>query len=322
MKPNKHLLLALKLLVSGGLLTLLYRQTPLAEIGAVFRDCTWSLLAVIFVLLLVNTSLSALKWRILLLSDGIDIPLGKLVVSYLIGGFFNIFLPSNIGGDSYRIVDVMRKSREGTRSAASVLADRLTGFIALVSLSLVASVFVAQRLDRPGLILLPLVALLLLVLFLLWQRTWVRVLLRLSRLDRFAPVVRITEKFFVTFARYGSDRRVVARVMAISFLFQFLLILAVYLMALALHAPVHWLYFGAFVPLITLMEAVPVSVYGIGIRDMGYVFFFGMAGMSDVQTRSLALLFLAVTFVYSLIGGLLYLGRVYSAWRENGTHGD
>jgi hypothetical protein len=43
MKPNKHLLLALKLLVSGGLLTLLYRQTPLAEIGAVFRDCTcWS----------------------------------------------------------------------------------------------------------------------------------------------------------------------------------------------------------------------------------------------------------------------------------------
>jgi hypothetical protein len=44
--------------------------------------------------------------------------------------------------------------------------------------------------------------------------------------------------------------------------------------------------------------------------------------MSDVQTRSLALLFLAVTFVYSLIGGLLYLGRVYSAWRENGTHGD
>ena len=58
-----------------------------------------------------------------------------------------------------------------------------------------------------------------------------------------------------------------------------------------------------------------MSVYGIGIRDMGYVFFFGMAGMSDVQTRSLALLFLAVTFVYSLIGGLLYLGRVYSAWR-------
>ena len=317
MKPNKHLLLACKLLVSGALLTLLYRQTPLAEIGAVFRDCTWSLLAVIFVLLLVNTSLSALKWRILLLSDGIDIPLGKLVVSYLIGGFFNIFLPSNIGGDSYRIVDVMEKSREGVRSAASVFADRLTGFIALVSLSLIASVFVAQRLDRPGLILLPLgaLALLLLVLFLLWQRTWVRVLLRLSRLDRFAAVVRITEKFFVTFARYGADRRVVVRVMAISFLFQLLLIFAVYLMALSLHAPVHWLYFGAFVPLITLMEAIPVSVYGIGIRDMGYVFFFGMAGMSDVQTRSLALLFLAVTFVYSLIGGLLYLGRVYSAWR-------
>ncbi|MDX9833876.1 MAG: lysylphosphatidylglycerol synthase transmembrane domain-containing protein [Desulfobulbus sp.] len=323
MKPNKHLLLVLKLLVSGGLLTLLYWQTPLVEIGAVFRECNWILLGVIFAILLVNTTLSALKWRILLLSDAIDVSLRKLVVSYLIGGFFNIFLPSNIGGDSYRIVDVMKKSREGARSAASVLADRLTGFIALVSLSLVSSVFVSLRLDRPGLILLPLVALslLLLILFMLWQRTWVRSLLRLTRLDRFAPVVRITEKFFIAFARYGADWQVVVQVMIISLLFQLLLILAVYLMALALHAPVSWLYFVAFVPLITLMEAVPVSIYGIGIRDMGYVFFFGMAGMNDIQTRSLALLFLAVTFVYSLIGGLLYLGRVYSAWKAAGKGG-
>ena len=322
MKPNKHLVLVLKLVVSGGLLTLLYRQTPLDEIGAVFRECNWALLVVIFVLLLVNTSLSALKWRILLLSDAIDIPLTKLVVSYLIGGFFNIFLPSNIGGDSYRIVDVMQRSREGARSAASVFADRLTGFIALVVLSLVSSVFVALRLDRPGLVLLPMVilGLLILVLYALRQQTWLRWLLRLTRLDRLTPLVSFTDKFLLAFARYGAERWVVARVMAISFLFQILLVFAVYLMALALQTRVPWVYFGAFVPLITLMEAVPVSIYGIGIRDMGYVFFFGMVGMSDIQTRSLALLFLAITFVYSLIGGMLYLGRVCSAWRKAGTH--
>ena len=90
-------------------------------------------------------------------------------------------------------------------------------------------------------------------------------------------------------------------------------------MALSLHTTVPWMYFGAFVPLITLMEAIPVSVYGIGIRDVGYVYFFGMAGMGEVQTRSLALLFLAITVGYSLVGGGLYLSRVYMAWRQAGA---
>ena len=43
-----------------------------------------------------------------------------------------------------------------------------------------------------------------------------------------------------------------------------------------------------------------------------------MAGMGDAQTRSLALLFLAITVAYSLVGGGLYLGRVYAGWKQSG----
>jgi uncharacterized membrane protein YbhN (UPF0104 family) len=139
-----------------------------------------------------------------------------------------------------------------------------------------------------------------------------------TRLDRLGPIASVSEKLLQTFARYGAEGWTVFQVMLISFVFQFLLIVAVYLMALSLHATVPWMYFGAFVPLITLMEAIPVSVYGIGIRDMGYVYFFGLAGMGDIQTRSLALLFLAITVGYSFVGGGLYLGRVYAAWRRSG----
>ena len=315
-KTRNRLFNLARILISVALLAWVLSRAGLAQLAAAARAADLRLYLLAVVLAATGIFMRAARWLALLRAVGARVPGRRAVYLYFVGAFFNTFLPTGFGGDVVRVLEI-GDGATSAQAAGTALVDRLTGFIALVSLSLVASVFVAQRLDRPGLILLPLgaLALLLLVLFLLWQRTWVRALLRLSRLDRFAAVVRITEKFFVTFARYGADRRVVVRVMAISFLFQFLLIFAVYLMALALHAPVHWLYFGAFVPLITLMEAIPVSVYGIGIRDMGYVFFFGMAGMSDVQTRSLALLFLAVTFVYSLIGGLLYLGRVYSAWQ-------
>jgi len=322
MKFKKLLFFLFKLFVSGCLLFLLYRKTPIEQIQALFSQCNFLLLGFVFFILLVNTGLSALKWRILLLSDAIDIPLRKLVVSYLIGGFFNIFLPSNIGGDSYRIYDVMKKSNQTVRSVASVFADRLTGFVALVCLSLISSVVVAFKLGRPSFILLPLVILLMLniILYMLWKKEPVRYLFRVTSLDRFPALVNMTEKFFTTFSRYGSEQRTVTRVMLISFLFQLLLIFAVYLMAQSLHAAVPFFYFSAFVPLITLMEAIPISIYGIGIRDMGYVFFFGLAGMTDLQTRSLALLFLAVTLSYSLLGGVLYLGRVIMSWKS--THED
>ncbi|MBM9538001.1 lysylphosphatidylglycerol synthase transmembrane domain-containing protein [Desulfobulbus alkaliphilus] len=318
MSLKRYLFFAVKLTVSGTLLFFLYRQTPMADILQLFADCNLILLVLVFFILLINTVLSACKWKILLRADAIDIPLPKLVTSYLIGGFFNNFLPSNIGGDSYRVYDIMRKSREGVRSAASVFADRLTGFLALVSLSLISSLFAAVKLDRPLIIVLPLVilGLLSLVLFMLWKQTPIRRFLRVTTLDRFSALNRGAEKFFTAFAHYGADPRIILKVMFLSFLFQFSVIFAVYLMAVSLHAEVAFLFFPAFVPLIVLMEAIPLSVNGIGIRDAGYVFFFGLAGMTDIQTRSLAILFLAMTLLYSLIGGVLFLGRTVAGWKN------
>lgn len=301
----------LKLGISVLLLAFLYRNTPLAQIAQVLAQSRPGFLVLVAGIVLVNIALSALKWRILLLADRIDIPFSRLLTSYMIGSFFNVFLPSTIGGDSYRIYDVMRQSGQGARTAASVFADRLSGFVALTLFSVVASFFVAVKIGKPALALLPIAVLigLLLMLYLLWRKTPVFRLMRLLGLDRLPKLAAFVETFCATLARYVGEPGVLARVMAVSFAFQFLLILAVYLMALAIRAQTPFLYFLAFVPLITLMEALPISVYGLGVRDAGYVFFFQFAGMGEAHTRALAILFVAVTFCCALLGGLLYVCR-------------
>ena len=280
-------------------------------------------LGVVGCIVLVNIVLSSLKWRILLLSDQINIPLSKLVVSYVIGSFFNVFLPSTIGGHSYRIYDIMRQSGQGVRTAASVFADRLSGFIALTFLSLIASFFVAIKIDQPLLAVVPVVVLagLLLMLYLVWRRTPVLWLLSLVRLNRIPKLVTFVEIFCNTLVRYTKEPATLVRVMVISFAFQFLLILSVYLMAKGIHASAPFVYFLSFVPLITLMEALPISVYGIGVRDMGYVFFFQYAGISEVHTRSLAIVFLGVTFCCAMLGGLFYLARKFDIQKDKPSAG-
>ncbi len=309
---KKQLILAVKILFSSTLMFLLYSRIPLDELKGVFTSLEYIYFVPICLLLFTNTVLSALKWRLFLLADGIDVPLLRLTTTYLIGSFYNLFLPSNIGGDSYRIYDIAKESKDSVRSAVSVFADRFSGFLALVSLSLVSSVLVAREFNNLFFLLLPLLIFLIMlaVLIALVKEKPVRILLRLTRLDRFSLLLSLTEKFFRSFQCYGANRKLLSQVMLISFLFQLSVIIVVQLLALSLHTSVAFFYFSAFVPLITLMEALPISVFGLGLRDVGYVFFFGWVGMTDVQTRSLALLYLATAVGYSLIGGLVYVVRL------------
>jgi uncharacterized protein (TIRG00374 family) len=309
---KKQLVLVFKILFSSTLMFLLYRRIPLDDLKGVFVSLEYIYFVPICLLLFVNTVLSALKWRLFLLADGVDIPLSRLTTTYLIGSFYNLFLPSNIGGDSYRIYDIAKESRDSIRSAASVFADRFSGFLALVCLSLISSVLVAREFNNLFFLLAPLLIFLIMmaVLMALVKEKPVQGLLRLTRLDRFSFLLNLTEKFFRSFQCYGADRKLLSQVMLISFLFQLSVIIIVQLLAFSLHASVAFFYFSAFVPLITLLEALPISVFGLGLRDVGYVFFFGWVGMTDVQTRSLALLFLATSVGYSLIGGIVYIVRL------------
>ncbi len=302
-----YLILPVKILVSLSLIALLYRNIPLGEMAARLSQTDLRFIFPIFILLFFNTFLSSWKWHLLLKADAIRIPLSELFASYLIGTFFNIFLPSNIGGDSYRIYDISKQS-DLAGSAASVLADRLSGFLALVLLALGASIPVMQKIQTSAvIIIIPLAVLTILILVsgALYYRKPAEYCLRITRLSRIEAVSRFYGKFLDAFAHYRQSPLVMLKIMAISFGFQLSVILCVCLMAHSLQIRIALIYFIAFVPLITLMEALPISIYGVGVRDAGYVFFFGTVGLSALQTRSLALLYLIITVCYALIGGVL-----------------
>jgi uncharacterized protein (TIRG00374 family) len=310
---RRYLLILFKVAVSITLIALLYRHTPLEQITNLLTQIRVGYLLPITLLLFINTVISARKWQIFLKADNLNLSLWDLTVSYMSGTFCNLFLPSNIGGDSYRIYDIARQSKEAARSAASVVADRLSGFVALVILSFLSSVGVAAAFGSGRLLVIPSLLLLLFVLIViaLVKQEPMKRILHLTGIARIGVVARLVEKLFLSFSSYRSEKGVIVKVMLLSFLFQFSVITVVYLMSRALGVTLPFYYFSAFVPIITLMEALPISIYGIGVRDYGYVYFFSQVGMGDLQTRSLALFFMAAAVCYSLIGGLFFL---YNLW--------
>ena len=61
-----------------------------------------------------------------------------------------------------------------------------------------------------------------------------------------------------------------------------------------------------FIPLISFLLVLPISLSGLGVREGGYVYLFAQAGVSAPLALAMSLLFYALNVASGLIGGVLY----------------
>ena len=88
-------ILALKLLLSGGLILWITRDVALDSVFAVIESANLALLGLAFSLFFVGYIISAFRWRTLMRAQGGNAPILYLIRSFMVALFFNNFLPSN-----------------------------------------------------------------------------------------------------------------------------------------------------------------------------------------------------------------------------------
>ena len=315
---NRKLIFVAKLGLTALILWVLYRKLSFADFSGMVESLRPVPIIAFIAMLFANTFLSALKWRLLLKADGMDIPLGRLFTSYLIGSFFNLFLPSNIGGDAYRVVSTGTGAAL-SKSFTSVLADRFSGFIALAVLGLTASLIGFKLLQSQPMLLLPLAGFIaiLIAIGIAMRKTWMERLLTWTRIGRITKLRDFALKCSDSFEHYLGNRRLLLQIMGISFLFQANVVLCIRLLCMSMPAAQlpPWLDFFVFVPIISILEALPVTIFGIGLRDTAYFLFFTQSGVADPKAQALAmsLLYMGATIAYTSIGGCLFLVRMFTA---------
>ena len=114
----------------------------------------------------------------------------------------------------------------------------------------------------------------------------------------------------------------------LSFLYHIGNSFALYLFALAANANVSILEVMLITPLVGILVMIPVSVNGLGIQESSYVFYLERVGVAGVAALLTAVLARLALFVFSLIGGLLFLlqssasPRRHSGARLDGCPGD
>lgn len=266
------------------------------------------LLAAAGLSLLVQIPIGAVRWRAVLRSMAAPLPFAELFSIYYVGCFFNLALPSSVGGDAVRMWKARRAGLPLKAAVNSVMLERVfTVFGLLLLVAAMQPVLVARIGDVPGAWLFPALSV-----------AGLAGIAALTVLDRL-PARLMHWRLVRALAELGRDARRVflnrawsPRILAWVLLGHANLAATVWLLACGLGLEVDLLDCLALVPPVILVTTLPISVAGWGVRETAMVTAFAFVGVPAHSALVMSILFGVLVVLTSLPGGLFWAagGRV------------
>lgn len=286
LKIPRPVSIALKFSVSVGFVWWLVYEVAWADVLARFRDAEITLLAAYVALLIVSIGISSRKWQLIVRFKGFECGWWEAYRIYLTGMFVNNFLPSIIGGDTYRGLWLIRRDGRYREAVSTLIFDRFTGLWAAMVFSVIFSVWHWRLMIVEPLwigLLVVIVASLLFDAILPVLRRWLlfqRIILMLP-----GRVGRMIDEL----AGY-TRREMLVPVLGLALLFNVVgVALANYLLFEALGNSIPFTQFAAVIFLVSIVSSIPVSINNIGIKEWAYFTFFGFVGGNPEAAVAVAL---------------------------------
>lgn len=305
-------LLLVKIGVSLALLAYLFSTTDLAALERRVRSGDTVLLAAAVGLYSAMLLLATWRWRLLLQAQGYAAPLRHLSASYLVATFFNNFLPSNIGGDLVRVRDSSRLTGSTTASLAIVAIDRILGFGALYVLAVAA--FLAggpavRHLAGARALIVGLGLFFGLLTYVFFRPGTARRLMTRTRLSSWPWALEQFEVVQAAVHVYRTKLTQVWKAFAASVALQAVFVYYYYAVAQALRIPLPLAACFLMVPLCTLLQTVPVSFNGWGIRESVFILYFSQIGLSKDSALAFSVVGAGLVVFLSFSGALVWTTR-------------
>lgn len=288
----------LRIVVSVLLLGVLAWRTDWDHVGRAFVHLRLDLWLAAVAVLIGTQVVSARRWQLMARPLGFERSFLQLIGFYFIGMYFNLLLPTSVGGDVVRAWYLDGGSRRRVKSFASVFLDRLSGVLVLVAMACV------------GVVLSPLA----LPTWIPWFVAGVGccavgglIALPFANKIRWRPQMASRLERFQTALKTLREPKLVAHTTLLSVVVQAANVIIVWLVGLAIGADVPVSYYWIVVPMVSLLCMAPVSMNGMGLREWGMALFLAPVGVSEGTALTLAFLWFAVSAAASLLGGLVYL---------------
>jgi uncharacterized protein (TIRG00374 family) len=307
-------ILAVKIIVSAGLLALLLSRIDTVRLWAYVQTASPGWLIAALALYFVVIVMSAWRWGLLLSAQHVNVPGTRLLSSYLVATFFNNFLPSNIGGDVIRIKDTAGPTGSKTLATTIVLIDRGIGLIGLVLVAALGATIVGLVSHTAA----PVWPGLLWASLLLSGAVAAPAFLMPQAVGRLLQPLRVLHPEWVderitriidALARFREEPRALAGCFVGAVGVQALLVGFYVAITHSMHIPIQPWHLAVIVPVSFVVQMLPVSLNGFGVREATFAFYFTRLGLPLESALVVSFVGAALIMLFSLSGAAAYIGR-------------
>jgi glycosyltransferase 2 family protein len=313
-RTRRRLILLAKIVISVALLWLLVARSDVPRLWAYARSASLPWLAAALALYFLMVLASAWRWGLLLDAQGVHLRVRALTESFLVATFFNNFLPSNIGGDVVRIADTAKPARSRTLAASVVLVDRGIGLLGLILLAAVAATLATTSGSPEG----PVPS------YMLWLglagalAIAVPAVLAPHGLEQLLKPLRTFNPEWVgarlqqltsVFTRFREAPGALAGCFVGAVIVQALLVAFYAAVAHSIEVPVSPWHMAVVVPMSFLVQMLPISVNGFGLREATFSFYFTRLGLPIEAALVVSLVGAGLVMLFSLSGAAVYVTR-------------
>jgi uncharacterized protein (TIRG00374 family) len=248
---------------------------------------------------------SVARWELLVRAAGVPVERGRLIAAYFEGMFVNICLPTTVGGDVLKVLRIGGPNHKRI-AAVTVVADRGSGFSALVVL-LVVGLLLKLDDDRRAIALsLSAVVMLIAMLAAIWVWRFMPVVMAAANVGKESVLRRTLRKSWrlvQTIVRPLVTRSPWVRVLAWALVVQGLNVAAVAAAARAigLNVPLAGLLVAT--TTVSIAATLPISIAGIGVREVSLPFLLAADGVPRELSITLGLVWSAIVLATGLAGG-------------------
>jgi len=269
-------------------------------------DVIWSWFFLSFAIYIIANVIIGIRMRFIFQSQGIFFSYGQGIYLALLGLFFNLFLPSAVGGDIAKVYYSYKHTGKKIESMSAVLQDRLMGFFVLMSIGFAALLFLSTEFSNPKVTytIYTFVGIMFFAIFFLFSKRFAK---NFKFLAVFIPTERLKTRLrelYHAIYELKNHRKIFAGALGLSLLAQTLFVISHYLLAVALSVDMSFWLFFLIIPVVAIVSMAP-SVGGLGVREAGLIFFLKVY-MPDERALVFSILLDMVIYGLSLLCGAVY----------------
>lgn len=311
-KSKKNLSLAIRIFISIALFSVLIalNYQYLRDIPDILKDSSliFVFLGILFYFL--GIACEAPRWKILLSSHNIKIPLSYLFNSVFIGFFFGTLLPTSVGGDAYRGVDLHRSYKVPlNENISSIYMGRFLGLLSGIFCLIVSFLFgMYKYLNKYFLIGF------LITLPIIFLMIFITIFPKKFKIDVLFKKIKFLSRFsknITSFSDVLEGYKLRKKELIFSFLLSILgnicTFISFYFIGLSLKVNLGFISYMFIIPIMWTAANIPITLGGFGVRENTLVLLLREFNVPQNISFTFSLIVLITNILISVFGGIVYV---------------